>query len=112
MHTQASDVPAESTIRTAIVDNEASGRKRIRELLEPELDVRVVGEYRDVRAAACGIHLAQPDLLFLDVRLSDGSALSVLEKLRPHVPPTVLVTDQEGDIARPFGVHTQLAKLA
>jgi two-component system LytT family response regulator len=93
MHTQQVGATMEGRIRAAIVDGETVGRERIRQLLDPEPDVKVVGEYRDARAAASGILASRPDLLFLDIQMPRGSAFSILENLGPHpLPATVFVT--------------------
>lgn len=93
MHTQLADAATEGVIRAAIIDDETQGRKRIRELLDPEPDVTVIGEYNDARAAASGILATHPDLLFIDIQMPRGSAFSIVEQLRPNpLPATVFVT--------------------
>jgi two-component system LytT family response regulator len=56
-------------IRTLIVDDEPLARERIRDLLEIEPDIEVIGEASDGQAAVAAFRKLNPDLVFLDVQM-------------------------------------------
>ncbi|RMF58720.1 MAG: DNA-binding response regulator [Calditrichaeota bacterium] len=78
-------------IRAMIVEDEQPAADRLQTLLEEQDDLEVIGVYASGREAAEAIELLQPDLLFLDVQLSDISGLDVL-KLISHKPAVVFTT--------------------
>jgi two-component system LytT family response regulator len=94
-------------IRAAIVDDEPLGRSRIRELLQEEQDIEVVGEYRDAHRAGAGLAALSPDLLFLDVQMPRGSAFTILEGLaqQERRPATIFVTAHEQYALKAFDVN-------
>jgi two-component system, LytTR family, response regulator len=91
---------ASRIIRAAIVDHETVDRLQLRELLDSEDDIEIVGEYRDVSSASAGIDATHPDLLFI------GSSFSALENLAEAVPATIFVASDEGFAARAFDFNT------
>lgn len=67
-------------IRTLIVDDEFRSRSSLRILLSHHFPhVEVVGESETVAAAITAAASLQPDLVFLDIELPDGSAFDFLE---------------------------------
>ena len=56
-------------IRTLIVDDEPLARERVRDLLELEKDIDVIGEAADGRSAVDAFRRLSPDLVFLDVQM-------------------------------------------
>ncbi|HET7693363.1 MAG TPA: response regulator transcription factor, partial [Gemmatimonadota bacterium] len=56
-------------IRALLVDDEALARRRLRSLLRNELDVEVVGECGDGRAAVDLAGKVNPDVVVMDVRM-------------------------------------------
>lgn len=97
--------PASRRIRAAIVDVESVDRRYIRELLEEETDVDLVGEYQDARSASLGIGDTQPDLLFL------GSDVSLLENFADVAAATIFVTKDERYAAQAFDFNTVIDTL-
>ncbi len=90
-------------IRATIVDDEPLGGTHIRKLLEPELDIEIVGEYRDARVASAGIRATRPDLLFLDAQMSQGSAFTILRNLGPDaMPATIFVAAHDSYALQAF----------
>lgn len=77
-------------MRVLIVEDEPLARATLREHLAREVDVDVVGEAADGRAAVEAIRRLAPDLVFLDVRLPELSGLEVLEQVDPR--PAVVFT--------------------
>jgi two-component system LytT family response regulator len=82
--------PPQSPIRTVIVDDEVWARRRLRVLLEDEGDVEIVAECADGDGAVRSIRREAPDLLFLDVQMSDMSGCDVLDAIGDAAPPAVI----------------------
>lgn len=78
-------------MRAVIVEDEPLASAVLREYLEDEPDVEVVGEAGDGWTAVESIEQHRPELVFLDVHLPELSGLGVLEKL-DHRPAIVFTT--------------------
>jgi two-component system LytT family response regulator len=80
-------------LRVLIVDDEAFNRLRVRDLLEAEPDIEVVGEAVDGVEAVAQIRALAPDLVFLDVRMPGLTGIDVVRAIGPeHMPATIFVT--------------------
>jgi len=80
-------------MKALIVEDEPLARLTLREYLEQETDVELVGEAADGLKAVAEIERLRPDLVFLDVHLPEISGLEVLEVLeRVDPPPAVVFT--------------------
>jgi two-component system LytT family response regulator len=76
-----------------IVDDEAAGRRTLREYCEAESDLRVVGEFGDGAIALAAIRLRQPQLLFLDIHMDPINGIDLARALEPkELPSLVFVT--------------------
>jgi two-component system LytT family response regulator len=94
------------TIRTLIVDDEDLARDRLRQLLELEPGMEVVGECADGREAVAAIRQQQPDLIFLDIQMPELDGFGVLEAVGPEAMPLVVfVTAYDQFALRAFEVH-------
>lgn len=78
-------------IQVAIVDDEPLARYRIRSLLESNDDVSILGEANDVQSAVKLIDESMPDLVFLDIRMPDGTGVEVLKAVQ-HEPDVIFTT--------------------
>jgi DNA-binding NarL/FixJ family response regulator len=65
------------TIRVFLLDDHEVVRRGLRELLEPEDDLEVVGEAGNAEEALGRIPATQPDVAVLDVRLADSDSTGV-----------------------------------
>lgn len=69
-------------IRAVIIDDEANSRESIREVLRLYCeDVVVVGEAESVVTGQMVITELKPDLIFLDIRMPDGTGFDLLQRL-------------------------------
>ncbi len=69
-------------MKTLIVEDEVDARKVLKFLLEQYFpDIDIIGEAASVSKAHELILKEKPDLVFLDVRLEDGSGFELLESL-------------------------------
>lgn len=74
-----------------IVDDNASIRARLVELLGGIEDVSVVGESEGATDAIAGILRTHPGAVLLDLRLLEGSGIEVLKAVRSREPDIVFV---------------------
>ncbi len=79
-------------IRALIVDDEPLARQRVSLLLTEEVDVEVVGEYKDGVQAVEHITSLKPDLLFLDVQMPEMDGFEVLRQIPSELLPIVIFT--------------------
>ncbi len=73
-------------IRVFLLDDHEIARRGIRELLEAEGDIEVVGEAATADEATRGIAALRPDVAILDARLPDGSGIDVCRAVRSQDP--------------------------
>jgi len=75
-----------SKIRVFLLDDHEVVRVGVRELLESEGDIEVVGEASTAAEALARVPAVRPDVAVLDVRLPDGDGVSVCRELRSDFP--------------------------
>jgi two-component system, LytTR family, response regulator len=80
-------------LRVVIVDDEPLARQRVRDLLEQQENVSIVGEAGTGEDAVQLIIDERPDLVFLDVQMPGKSGLEVAAELGAEkMPATIFVT--------------------
>lgn len=80
-------------IFTLIVDDEPGNRENLRRMLEKHCPHLVLlGECASVKEARDAIVQKQPDLIFLDIRMGDGTGFTLLESLGDFSPEVIFVT--------------------
>ena len=91
------------TIRALIVDDEPIARRGIRQCLQTEADVEIVGECANGREAVTAIKRLSPDLIFLDVQMPLLDGFGVVESLgTEEAPAVVFVTAYDEHAIRAF----------
>ena len=86
------------TIRVYLVDDHEVVRRGLRDLLELEDGIEVVGDAGSAGMALAGIATTAPDVAVLDVRLPDGSGVEVCREARSRDPRlAVLMLTSFGD---------------
>jgi two-component system LytT family response regulator len=89
-----------------IVDDEPLAREMLREMLQKDEDVDIVGEMTNGREAVDAIRAMTPDLLFLDVQMPEIGGFEVLEALGSDpIPHVIFVTAYDQYAVRAFEVH-------
>jgi two-component system response regulator DevR len=89
------------TIRVFLLDDHELVRRGLRELLEVEGDIEIVGESGSAAEAIRRIPALKPDVAILDARLPDGSGIDVCRDVRsidPNVRALIL-TSYDDDTA-------------
>jgi DNA-binding NarL/FixJ family response regulator len=69
-----------------LLDDHEIVRMGVRDLLEAERDITVVGEAGTAASALARIPALRPDVAVLDVRLPDGDGVSVCREIRSQMP--------------------------
>ena len=89
-----------AVIRVFLLDDHELVRRGIRELLESEGDIVVVGESGSAQEAARRIPALRPDVAILDGRLPDGSGIDVCREIRsvdPSIKALILTSYDDDD---------------
>ncbi|MER6516609.1 response regulator transcription factor [Streptomyces sp. NPDC001553] len=84
-----SDTPAasaEAPIRVFLLDDHEVVRRGLRDLLDAEPDIEVVGEAATAEQALARGPALRPHVAVLDVRLPDGDGITVCRELRSRMP--------------------------
>ena len=90
-------------IRVYLLDDHEVVRRGLRELLEVEEDLDVVGESSTAAEATRRIPALRPDVMVLDARLPDGSGIDVCRDVRsvdPSVAGIILTSFDDDDALR------------
>src|ERR1700709_2129944 len=89
------------TIRVFLLDDHEIVRRGVRELLEAEDDIEVVGEAGTVQQANSRLAVSEADVAVLDVQLPDGSGVEVCRDARSARPELrcIMLTSFSDDAA-------------
>lgn len=82
-------------MRVYVVDDSSLVRERLVALLDAVEGVSVVGTADSAEAGIAGIAELKPDAAILDIRMPEGSGISVLEaiKLQENSPVVIMLTN-------------------
>lgn len=72
--------------RILIVDDHPLVRAGLAGLIEPEKDLEICGEAGSTRAALSAVRELDPDLVMVDLSLSDGNGIELIKRLKVHYP--------------------------
>jgi two-component system LytT family response regulator len=93
-------------IRVLLVDDEPLARDMLREMLQGDPQVEIVGESCNGREALAAIKAEAPDLIFLDVQMPEVGGFEVLASLKGEKAPYVIfVTAYDQYAVRAFEVQ-------
>ncbi|MEU4658563.1 response regulator transcription factor [Streptomyces sp. NPDC023723] len=74
------------SIRVFLLDDHEVVRRGVRDLLDDEPDITVVGEAATVAQALVRVPALRPQVAVLDVRLPDGDGVTLCRELRSRMP--------------------------
>ncbi len=80
--------PQPAKIKVFLLDDHELVRRGLREFLEEEGDLEIVGEAGTAEEALRTIERSVPDVAILDVRLPDGNGIEVCREVRSRWPQT------------------------
>jgi DNA-binding NarL/FixJ family response regulator len=78
--------PVPDRIKVFLLDDHEIVRRGVRDMLEAEPDITVVGEAGTAESALARIPALRPDVAVLDVRLPDGDGVTVCREIRSRMP--------------------------
>jgi DNA-binding NarL/FixJ family response regulator len=78
--------PVPGPIKVFLLDDHEIVRRGVRDMLEAEPDITVVGEAGTAASALARIPALRPDVAVLDVRLPDGDGVTVCREIRSRMP--------------------------
>lgn len=76
----------EQPVKVFLLDDHEVVRRGVRDLLEAEPGIEVVGEAASCAQALARVPALRPDVAVLDVRLPDGDGVTVCRELRDRLP--------------------------
>ncbi|HYE74126.1 MAG TPA: LytTR family DNA-binding domain-containing protein, partial [Blastocatellia bacterium] len=92
-------------IRAILVDDEKPARRRLRELLERQSEIAIVGECSNGEDAVQKIRETKPDLLFLDIQMPGLDGFGVVNEIgAAQMPATIFVTAYDQYALKAFEV--------
>jgi two-component system chemotaxis response regulator CheB len=78
-------------IRVLIVDDSATARAAVKDILESDKDIQVVGVASDAFIARDRIVELKPDVICLDVEMPRMDGITFLKKIMQHMPTPVIM---------------------
>jgi two-component system, NarL family, response regulator DevR len=84
--TSASEDGTSQPIKVFLLDDHEIVRRGVRDMLEAEGDIIVIGEAGTASSALARIPALRPDVAVLDVRLPDGDGVTVCREIRSRMP--------------------------
>ncbi|HWN08477.1 MAG TPA: LytTR family DNA-binding domain-containing protein [Pyrinomonadaceae bacterium] len=92
-------------LRVLLVDDEPLAREMLREMLQGDPGVEIVGESINGLEALEAIRKHTPELIFLDVQMPEMGGFEVLEALGSQIPHVIFVTAYDQYAVRAFEVN-------
>ena len=87
-------------IRVFLLDDHEAVRTAVRQMLEREADIEVIGESGSAGEATRRIPALRPDVAVLDARLPDGNGIDVCREVRsvdPSIKGLILTSYEDGE---------------
>jgi two-component system LytT family response regulator len=88
-----------TTIKAIIIDDEFLARKRISSLLNDIKEIELIEECSSGKEAVNMIASKKPDLIFLDIKLTDMTGFDVLNQINTADRPLVIFTTAYNEFA-------------
>lgn len=79
-------------MKVFIVNGSALVRERLKAMLSELTEIEIIGQAQDAHQAITSIKKLNPDVVILDIALSKGNGIDVLQKIKKDKPaPTVII---------------------
>jgi len=88
---EVTPTPAAGPIRVVLTDDHVPMRRALRLMLDSERDVEVIAEAADHPTTVRHLHGHEPDVLVLDLGMTDGSGIETVRALTRRAPSTAIV---------------------
>lgn len=83
---ETADSLTSQPVKVFLLDDHEVVRRGVRDMLEAEGDIKVIGEAGTASSALARIPALRPDVAVLDVRLPDGDGVTVCREIRSRMP--------------------------
>src|ERR1700709_2718609 len=97
------------TVRVLVVDDSITVRGRIREVIESDPELEIVGEAADGKAAIEKCRALRPDVITMDMMLPEMSGLAATEYIMAHFPTPILVVSSSFNRGEIYKTYEALA---
>ena len=77
--------------RILLVDDHALFRHGVRDVIARERDLEIVGEAATCKEALLQARASHPDLILIDIGLSDGSGLETVHTIKQELPEAKII---------------------
>ena len=81
----------ELRLKVFIADDSTEVKNRLKEMLEENKSVQLVGECGDADQALVALHQLKPDVIILDIHMPGGGGMRVLEESKTRYPGTTVI---------------------
>jgi two-component system, LytTR family, response regulator len=96
-------------IRVVLADDEVLARQKLRQFLREEADMEIVGEGATAMETIELVHVAKPELLFLDIRMPGMDGFDIVGELTActqcRMPRIIFTTAYDQYAVRAFEIH-------
>jgi two-component system, LytTR family, response regulator len=90
-------------LRTVIIDDEINGRNILKSFIAKYCSgISIIGEAESVKSGFELIEEVEPDLIFLDIQMQDGTGFDLLEKFKLRKFKTIFVTSFDNYAIKAF----------
>jgi two-component system, LytTR family, response regulator len=90
-------------ITAVLIDDDKHLREGLKALLERYTnDIKIIGEAESVKTGIVTLEKLQPQVVFLDIHLSDGTGFDILEKLGKTTAHIIFITAHEQYAVKAF----------
>lgn len=96
---QGCDAQSSGRLRVVVVDDHEMLRRGLREVIDAQADMEVVGEAEDAAGGHAVVARVRPDVAVLDVSLPDRSGIELCRDVREQYPAThvMMLSSSEDD---------------
>jgi DNA-binding NarL/FixJ family response regulator len=77
--------------KTLIVEDNQTFRETFRDYLKGNFSLMIIEEASDSKEAMQKVDFLTPDLIFIDIRLPNGSGLELTRKIKARYPDTIVI---------------------
>lgn len=92
--------------KAVIIDDEFDARRVLKKYLERAFpDIEVAGEADSVTDGIKLIHDVQPDFVFLDIKMGDGTGFDLIDQLEGEIPKIIFTTAFDEFAVKAFRYH-------
>ena len=93
-------------LRVLLVDDEEPSLWVLREFLEKDQNIEIIGECTDGKSAVSAIEKYSPDVVFLDIQMPGMSGFDVIEEVGlDNMPEIVFATAFRRHAVEAFEIH-------